>query len=165
MKWSGSAILTALVVLVMALALFEARNFPFGGRLYPMVAGGMTFILSLSALIREIRRMRAGTSLETGKGATMDLGAGDGEMRERLGGIARIGAWVLCLSLGIWLLGWLIGVSAFFVSYLVFKAHARWFAAIGLTALMVLLLLSFDRVLDVFWPEGLLVQWLDLPLF
>ena len=67
------------------------------------------------------------------------------------------------LSIG--LLGFQIGLAVFFIAYLVFQARARWFLIPGLAAIMMLLLFYFDKFLGVFWPQGILIRWLELPFF
>ncbi len=165
LKLRGSTIFTALVVLVMAWALFEAKDFPFGGRIYPWLAGSVTFVLALWLLVSEVRRMRAGLSPETGSGASMDLEASDEPARERYGGFTKAMGWILGLWLSTWLLGWQIGITVFFIAYLVFLARARWFLIPILAAIMMLILFYFDKLLGVFWPQGILIRWLELPFF
>ena len=165
MKFRGATIFNALVVLVMAWAVFVVRDLPFAAGLYPWVVGSVTFILALLVLIGEMRRMRSGISAETGNGPSMDLKASDESARERYGGFARAMGWILGLWLSIWLLGWQIGLTVFFFAYLAFQARARWFLTLGLVALMWLMIFYFDRFLGVFWPEGILTEWLELPLF
>lgn len=166
MKLRGSTIFTALVAVVMALALFEARKFPFGGRLYPGVAGGLTLIFTLALVVRDIVRARSPSAgAGPGRGAAMDLGAGEEPAGERVRGFAAIYAWALGLWLSTWLFGWLIGLPVFFVAYLVLKAGARWFQVVGLTALMLALMFTLDTLLRVYWPDALLSAWLGRPLF
>ncbi len=164
-KFSGSTIFAALVVLAMAWALFEARGFPSGAAVYPRLVSGVTFVLALSALIWQTIRMRAGRSHETGVGMSMDIEASDEPARVRYGGFARAMGWILGLWLSIGLLGFQIGLAVFFIAYLRFQARARWFVIPCLTALILLLLFYFDKFLEVFWPQGLLIRWLELPFY
>ena len=163
LKFSVSTIFPAFVMLVMAGALFESSGYPVGGRIYPWFVGSITFVLALSFLVTEIKRIRSGLSTETG--ASMDLEASDEPARQRYGGFAKSFGWVLGLCLSIWLLGFQIGISVLFILYLVFRARTRWFKVPILTAIMMLVLFYFDKFLGVFWPQGFLIQLLELPFF
>ena len=163
--FNGSTIFTALVMLVMAWALFEAKDWKVGSGLYPWLVGGVTFILALWLLVQEIIRMRAGLSPETGVGMSMDIAVSDDPAGLKYRGFTRALGWVLGLGLSLWLLGFQIGLAVFFISYLVFQAHARWFVIPILTALMMLMLFYFYIFLEIFWPQSLLSQWLELPFY
>ncbi len=163
--FNGAIIFTVLVVLVMAGAVFEARNYPPGGRLYPWLVCSATFVLALWLLVNEVRRTRAGCSPSARTGMSMDIEASDELAKVKYGGFAIAIIWILGLWLSIWLLSWQIGISVFFILYLIFRAHARWFMIPGLVALMMLLLFYFDKFLEVFWPRGILVRLLDLPFY
>ncbi len=165
MKFNRPSIFAAVVVLVAAWAVLVVSDLPFGAGLYPRLVGGMTFLLALAVLIGEIRQMRSGIARETGVGSSMDLEVADEPARQRYGGFARAMGWMLGMCLSIGLLGWQIGLTVFFTLYLVFQARARWFVIPILAALMMLILFYFDQLLEVFWPEGFLIELLDLPFF
>ena len=54
-KYVPSIIFTAVIVLIIGAAIFFARDYPPGVRLYPWVIGITVVILGLSLLVRDIR--------------------------------------------------------------------------------------------------------------
>ena len=108
--------------------------------------------------------MRAGRSAKTSIGTQMDLVVGDEAALKKYGGAAKAMAWIVGMGIGIWLLGWQIGITMFFIVYLVFR-RTRWFMIPILVTIMQFIMFYFDKFLEIFWPQGLLIRWLELPLF
>ncbi len=166
MKFSGASIFSLLVALVAAVALFMTLDFPLlSAQIYPWFAGGVALILALSVLVSETRRMRGGRSAETRTGAYMDIAVSDESARTKYGGAAKVAGWIIGMCLSLRLLGFQVGLPVFLAFYLIFKARTRWFKIPVLVALMVLIQFYFDKGLEVFWPQGLLIRWLELPFF
>ncbi|MBA7486239.1 hypothetical protein ES707_21795 [subsurface metagenome] len=164
-KFSGENIFTSLIVLVMALAIFEARNFILIVQVYPVLAAGATLILALSLLVTEVIRIKAGRPAEARSGTTMDITSEEEPTLAKYKGAGEVMAWILGMCLSIWLIGWLLGITTFLVAYLIFKAHSRWFVIPVLVVVMLVVLFYLDKLLEVFWPQGPLMRLLDLPIF
>lgn len=163
MKFGPVANFTLLIALVMVWAIFVAMDFPFLARLYPLMAGSFTLVMAILLLVIELRAAgkEKGRGGGTGSGAAIDI-----EANSSMPALVRTKknveafAWFLAVYLAIWLLGFKIGVLAFLVAYIGLKARVQWFLVLSLLAGLVALLAFFDVALKVYWPSGLLEQWL-----
>ena len=157
-------IFTSIIVVITALAVFEARDFPFAARMYPWVIGITLLTLSIFLLIVDGRRLITGRGDEAGSGMRADIEVkSDMPARVIYTKAARTAGWIMGFCLGIWLLGIHIAVTLFFFAYLSIRARARWYLIPVLTVFILLFLFSFDKFLGVYWPEGLIEQWITLP--
>ena len=156
-----SIIFTAVIVLIIGAAIFLARDYPSGARLYPWVIGITVVILGLALLVTDIRGLVKGKPIETrGTGPSMDLvGSHDMTSLATYKKFAVTFGWIPGLYLGIWLFGFQIAVTAYFMTYLFVKGRVRWFMVLALTAGLLVFLFYFERLLSVYWVPGLL----DLP--
>ena len=164
MKFSGSTIFTSVIVVIIALAVFEARDYPFASGMYPWVIGITLFTLSTYLLIVDTRRLIAGRGDDAGSGMTADIEARtDMPVRVMYTKAARTAGWIMGLCLGMWVFGMHIAVSLFFITYLRLRARAKWYLIPVLTVFILLFLFAFDKLLGVWWPEGWIEQWITLP--
>lgn len=155
---------TSLITLIVVLYLWHARGMPFLAGIFPWIAGAYTLIMCLLLLAIDIKRLATGHSEEIETGTHMDIESSlDMSAWATYKRALSNFAWIPVIYAGIWLFGFPIGMTIFFIVYLTFKARVRWFLVPGLTVLMVLFLFYFDKFLNVWWPEGLLEQWVKLP--
>ncbi len=163
MKLVPSIIYTAVIVLLTALAVFYAKDWPFQARAFPWLAGITTATLGLLLVVTDIRRLAMGHRLEVTSGQQADIESGyDMAAWSTYKKFARVFGWILVLYAGIWLVGLRVAVVAFFIAYLRLEGRLRWFLIVPLTALMVLFLVYFDQLLAVHWPRGIMGQWLGI---
>lgn len=156
LRLEPSTIFTLLIGLIMVVAVSIATGFPFLARIYPLIVGSLALVMVILLLARDFRHTSTGgisSSIDIKADHTMPASV----LAKKAGGVF---AWILCLYLGIWLVGFKIGVVAFFISYTKIKAGLRWPWILGLTMILISALIFFDRVLRVFWPSGLLEQLL-----
>ena len=72
-------------------------------------------------------------------------------------------AWVLALLGFIYVFGFMIGVAAFFVSFMIAEAKLPLWKIGIVTGSVVGVLTLFSHFLVVDFPGGLIQQWFDLP--
>lgn len=145
---------SALMVLVFAFAVFEARTWQIEARLFPWVIGFPLLALALIQLALDIWKPRGNTSED----ASVEVPAWIVGRRT-----VPIIAWIMGFVLAIWLLGLSISVPVFTFLYLKLQAQERWWLAVlfALVAWGVLFGL-FDRALHLPFPEGRLLRWLGV---
>ena len=157
----------SVIILIVVLYLWHSRSMPTAVAAMPWFAGAYTLIMCLLLLATDIKRLPRGHSEESEEretGSQMDIeSTRDMSAWVTYKQAASKFAWIPATYAGIWLFGFHIGMTIFFIVYLTFKARVRWFLVPGLTVLMVLFLFYFDKLLNVWWPEGLLEQWVNLP--
>lgn len=156
-KFGGPQIFTVIIMLVMGLALFQAREFPFLAAVYPVLACIIVILCSIASLVKHfIGRASVGGVIDIESDSTLPA-------PERRKKALRAFGWVIILYLLSALLGFKLGAMLFMASYVVIEAHARWYLATALTALTLLTLVIFHRALNVWWAEGLLGTYLAEP--
>ena len=163
MRVNAVVIFTLFISALFAFAVYDAIDFPFAGRLFPLLIGIPALILTLIQLVLDLR-----AQLKPDKDSVQDFVdvAPDKDIPAsvvRARGI-RFLSWLLGLHLGIWLVGFKISVPLFFICFLRFEGKARWPLIIGLTAISVYIIFHyFEELLGVFWPKPLLSRWVDIP--
>ena len=155
--------LSLFLVLVFAYAVFEAKDFAFAGRLFPLAVGILALILSVLQLVFDLckdpKDMEIGP--EDFVDIAPDLSLPPTVLRVRA---LRFLCWILCLYLGIWILGFKIAVPIFFISFLWLEGKVRWLINISLTSLSVYAIFyHFEKLLSVYWPKPLLSRWFEIP--
>jgi hypothetical protein len=152
-----------LLVLFFAFVVFEAKDFAFAGRLFPLAVGIPAFILSVLQLVLDLRAKPKGEEAAPDDFADIAADASIPSAVVRARGI-RFLCWFLGLYLGIWVLGFKIAVPLFFIGYMWLEGRARWLVTVPLTALSVYLIFyHFENLLGVFWPECILSRWFEVP--
>jgi TctA family transporter len=153
---SKSGILfTIFMALVFAWAVFDAKQWVLGARLFPWVIGTPAFLLVMVHLAREWRGWRVGRSLVAEKGPTF----WSTEARRT----ASIGAWTVGFFVAIWLLGFTIATPLLVFLYLKVVSRENWlfsliFAGVGWAFVYGL----FIRVLHFPFPVPQLFFWLGI---
>jgi putative tricarboxylic transport membrane protein len=150
MRFGPQALFTLAVVLVLAIALGQSRNFGFRAGLFPWVIGIPTLILALCQLAREITGKKSvGTPRSH---AEMDPGLA---VRRTI----SILLWIVGCFVVIWLLGFSYAVPLVILAYLKFAGGENWkiTAAVTLCAWLFFWGL-FEKMLNVPFPDGLLIS-------
>ncbi len=155
---------TSLIAIIAALYLWEGWSLPVVPGVFPRVAGVFTLILCLLLLVRDVRRLISGRTVDAETGTRMDIQS-DHDMSvwaTYKSALANF-AWIPIIYIAILVLGFHIAMIVFFVMYLTARARVRWFPILGLVVLMAGFLLYFDTLLHAWWPEGLIERWVKLP--
>jgi len=158
MKLKGSSLFTIIVGLFFVLMIFLARDFSFGAIIFPVGVAVVCLILTIIQFALDLK----GKSEE---GQVYDI-APDRSMAPKVvyQKTAIMFGWLLSLYAGIWLLGFKIGFSIFFVSFLKIDGRCSWVITILLTLVMMGIILAFEHLLGVFWPAGIIEKYIDLPI-
>jgi hypothetical protein len=145
---------TALIVVMLAAALWESRGFGFRPGLFPWVIGGPMLALSLLLLGLQLagrERAPAGGGLAPGS---------EVEPAEAARRTAAILGWVAGTLAAIWLLGFVIG-GALCTFLSLIGSRERWTVALGETAVVTAIVYAvFVRALHVPFPPAQLFAWL-----
>jgi hypothetical protein len=156
MRFQTRTIFTLCVVAVGAYAVYSAKDWPLGTRLFPWLVGIPVLVLSLVQAAMEL--CQAAKSVERKKEDTGDLQV---DWSISTGVVARRAAayfgWLLGLFFGIWLFGFFIAIPLFALLYLQFQAKEGWLISSALTlGVFIFFVGLFDQILHVAWHEPLL---------
>jgi putative tricarboxylic transport membrane protein len=145
---------TVTIIVVLAIALWQSRNFGYRAGLFPWVVGIPTLILAFGQFARDIygkKKKPAGglpTSVETPVEIAPELG------RQRT---VSIILWTVGFFVAIWLLGFSYAVPLTILLYLKFAGES-WFITASVTFFSWLFYWGlFEKMLNVPFPEGLLI--------
>lgn len=136
---------TAFLVLMgvlFAWAAVEASSFPDRARIFPQVTAGAALLLTVLALIRDLR---AGDEEEGYRGTPFHRTLRSG---------ARFLLWIGAYYLGLWLAGFLPATIVFVPSFLAVEGDVHPLRAVLATVPLLGVLLLLRWVLDLAWPEG-----------
>jgi TctA family transporter len=137
-----SVVFTALVLLVVAAALYEAQDFPYLGAIFPMAATIPAIVMAAAQIVLEVRATREPAGIETRKRTKLALG--------------YFFSLILYLVL-ILFFGFGIATALFTFGFLYGWVKTHWLHALIYTGVAVGLTLLMSHVLGLYWPEGLLV--------
>ena len=138
----SSVLFTLVVLVVVAAALYEAQDFPHLGAIFPMAATIPAIFMAAAQLVLEVRATRAAPGIETRRKIRLALG--------------YFFSLVLYLLL-IWLVGFGIATTLYTFGFLYGWSQMRWFHALIYTGVVVGLVLVMNRLLGLYWPEGMLL--------
>jgi putative tricarboxylic transport membrane protein len=145
-----AALFTLVIATIIAVALFQSRNFGFRAGLFPWVIGIPTLLLALVQLTKDItmqKKERAG-DYETIPPAVV---------RRRT---LSILGWTLGCFLAIWLLGFSYAVPLFIFLYLKLEGREGWLMSVAVTFFSWLFFYAlFERMLNVPFPDPLLLSF------
>ena len=121
---SSSYFFIAIIVVLLVSIGLSLRMEYFQSKLLPLMIGSIVLVLSSIGLGRDIRAKREPEATVTGG----EVGRSE-EAKGELGAYLRVGAWVAGFVLAIYLLGFIMALPLFILSYM--KSHgAGWFVAI-----------------------------------
>jgi putative tricarboxylic transport membrane protein len=143
---------TVCVVILLALALWQSRNFGVRAGLFPWVIGTPTFLLALFQLAKDLRGHEkvSGPAFE-GEGAV--------EVSPALASRRTwtILGWTVGFFMAIWLLGFAYAVPLTMVLYLKLAGREKWpITAVMAFGTWLFFYLLFERMLSVPFPDGLI---------
>jgi hypothetical protein len=153
-KGPGATIFTGLFIVVLGLGVFKATDWPLLASLGVYVIAGVGILLAVPQLITDIRKFKAERHDRTLSPEFITRGH-----RERVAV-----AWILGLAAGAWLFGFHATFVAFPLLYV--RAHGgSWRMALLLSALAITaLIIIFDSLVHVLWPEPAILEWLGIEL-
>jgi putative tricarboxylic transport membrane protein len=145
-------VFTGCVIILLALALWQSRNFGVRAGLFPWVIGTPTLLLALLQLIKDLRgHEKVSEPAFEGEGAVQVAP----ELASRR--TWAIIGWTVGFFIAIWLLGFSYAVPLTIVLYLKIAGGEKWpiTAAVALGT-WVFFYLLFERMLSVPFPDGLI---------
>jgi TctA family transporter len=147
LHFGRSALFTIAIIIVLAIALWQSRNFGFRAGLFPWVIGTPTLILAFCQLARDLLGKQKDHAADEIDPAVV---------RRRT--FAIIG-WTIGSFVGIWLLGFSYAVPLTIFVYLRFAGGESWkMTAIVTFCAWLFFWALFERTLNVPFPEGLLIS-------
>jgi putative tricarboxylic transport membrane protein len=142
---------TLCVMTLLALALWQSRNFGFRAGLFPWVIGTPTLVLTLFQLAKDVTGRRKVSAPHFETGVTFEVPPEVANRRTW----AIIG-WIVGFFIAIWLLGFSIAVPLTLVLYLKLAGHEKWPTIAMVTfSTWLFFYLLFERTLKVPFPDGL----------
>jgi putative tricarboxylic transport membrane protein len=144
-----AALFTLLIAAMIAVALFESRNFGFRAGLFPWVIGIPTLLFALVQLAKDVTGQKEARAADE-EAIAPELA------RERT---VYIIGWTVGCFLAIWLLGFSYAVPLFIFIYLKLEGREGWLMSIAVTFFSWLFFyMLFERMLNVPFPDPLLLS-------
>lgn len=143
-----------LVGLSLAWAAWEARTFPPRARIFPQTVALAGLALTLAAVLRELVAARRTEPRD---------GSPPRPFLRHLRAAAPYLGWIGAYYLGIWLVGFPAASGLFVFLFLLRVAGLPRTRAVGAAVAVVAVLLALAMVLNLAWPEAVLVRWLGGP--
>ena len=144
-----------MVVVLLALALWQSRNFGFRAGLFPWVIGIPTVLLACGQLSKDL----LGRKKPKAAAAEWEIAA---EVEPELAKQRTINIliWTVGFFVAIWLLGFSYSVPVSMLLYLKFAGKEKWPMAIAVTFFTWLFVYGlFERILSIPFPDGLLLTY------
>jgi putative tricarboxylic transport membrane protein len=147
---------TLCVITLLALALWQSRNFGFRAGLFPWVIGTPTLVLTLFQLAKDVTGRRKVSAPHFETGVTFEVPPEVANRRTW-----SIIGWIVGFFIAIWLLGFSIAVPLTLVLYLKLAGREKWPTIAMVTFFTWLFFyLLFERTLKVPFPDGLVFSLL-----
>ncbi|HXG52114.1 MAG TPA: tripartite tricarboxylate transporter permease [candidate division Zixibacteria bacterium] len=147
--FGAPALFSLVVVVTLAAALWQSRNFGLRAGLFPWVVGTPTLLLALGQLVKDM-------FARDKKPAAAAVEVPPEIARRRT---LNILGWTLAFFLAIWFLGFSYAVPLMMLLYLKFPGREGWPITLAVTACTWLFFWGlFERALNVPFPEGLVFQ-------
>ncbi|MBI2531619.1 MAG: tripartite tricarboxylate transporter permease [Deltaproteobacteria bacterium] len=153
-RFGSAALFTVVVATVLALALFQSRNFGFRAGLFPWAIGIPTLLLALVQLGKDI----LGREKPQGALAAWEVAVAVAPKVARQRTISIL-IWTMGFFIAIWLLGFSYSIPVAMLLYLKLAGKEKWPMTIVVTFFTWLFVYAlFERTLSIPFPEGLLVS-------
>ncbi|HEX4988655.1 MAG TPA: tripartite tricarboxylate transporter permease [Candidatus Binatia bacterium] len=159
LRFSNKALFSVVVAIILALALFQSRNFGYRAGLFPWVIGIPTLLLCLAQLSRDLW----GKEKPKGDLAAWEVAADVAPevVHKRT---INILLWTVGFFISIWLLGFSYSIPVSMILYLKLAGKEKWPMTIIITFFTWLFIYGlFERVLSIPFPDGLLVSLIKGP--
>jgi putative tricarboxylic transport membrane protein len=154
LHFGPQVLFTLTVIVVLAIALWQSRNFGFRAGLFPWVIGTPTLILALGQLARDLYGKKRRTAAMPGEPTEVQSELEPKVVRKRT---ISIILWIVGFFIAIWLVGFTYAVPLTMLLYLKFAGES-WFMTAAVTFFSWLFYWSlFEKMLNVPFPEGLLI--------
>lgn len=147
---------TALLLVVLLIAVWNARDLPSAARFFPMVIGIPAAALTAIQLALDLRGRE-----DRAKSELLDLGVDEGLAADQVSvGAWRAFGWFGGLILASLILGFHIAVPVFSAAYLRLIARLGWvMALVGTAAIALLVFGGFETLMGLRLPRGLMWGW------
>ena len=161
MKVNASVVFTSILSVIILLFFIVGLTYRNKAWIYPTVAAGPSLILVLYQLSKDLRGVK---SSERVMDVAQDFKVPPAVVYQRA---ARFASWILALYIAIWLIGFKAGILLFLISFLKIEGHLKGFMGWGKIVMMCsimlfLMLVQYERVFGVRWPEGLIEFYIPL---
>jgi hypothetical protein len=162
MKFRPRIWVTIFFILVFSYGAYEAIEFPFANRFFPLLVSGIGLVLCLIQLYLDLKK--SSKILKEELDDYVDIASNfsfpASVVRKRA---VRFLSWYVSLLLGIWILGFKIAVPLFFIGFLRIDGKVRWPVTIILTSVSIYtIFFHFENLLGVYWPEPILGKWIHI---
>ncbi len=155
LHFDGATLFTALVIVLLAWALWDSRNFGYRAGLFPWVIATPTLLLAFGQLFRDLygkRKKAAASEFALGE---IPVEVEPGVARQRT---ISIILWTVGFFIAIWLLGFSYAVPLTIFLYLKLAGRENWMITVAVTFFSWLFYWSlFEKTLNVPFPDGLLI--------
>ncbi|HXG79028.1 MAG TPA: tripartite tricarboxylate transporter permease, partial [Methyloceanibacter sp.] len=132
---------TSFVLVVVAAALYEARNFPYLGAIFPMAATLPAVFMAIAQLVFEWRAAPIAVDSETRR-----------RIKLAIGYFVSLLAYLFLILL----VGFGIATILFTFVFLFYRVKMRWYHALLYTAILIGTAEIMGKLLGLYWPEGVL---------
>lgn len=155
--------LTMFFIVAFSFGAYEAIDFPYANRLFPLLVSGIGLILCFFQLYLDIKGYRKDNedNIEDFVDIASDFSIPSSIVRAKA---LRFLFWYSSLLLSIWLFGFKIAVPLFFISFLRIDGKVSWPLTIILTAVSIYaIFFHFENLLGVQWPDAIIEKWINIP--
>jgi putative tricarboxylic transport membrane protein len=153
--FGGAALFTTAVIVLLALALWQSRNFGYRAGLFPWVIGTPTLIFACFQLARDLIGKQKIVHIGMAESVEVKIEVAPALARQRT---ISIILWTVGFFIAIWLLGFSYAVPLTILLYLKLAGAEKWPITIAVTFFSWLFYWGlFERMLNVPFPEGLLI--------
>jgi hypothetical protein len=154
LHFGPQALFALIVIVVLAVALWQSRNFGFRAGLFPWVIGTPTLLLALGQLVRDLYGKKKKPASMPGEPTEAPIELEPAVVRRRT---ISIILWIIGFFVAIWLVGFSYAVPLTILLYLIFAGES-WRITVAVTFFSWLFYWSlFEKMLNVPFTEGLLI--------
>lgn len=161
MKITAPAIFSFCALVFFCVFVYMAQDWRMQARLYPWAIGIPMLVLAIVQVILELKGVKAKQSSDATPMDYQFSKVTDPVLARKR--TITMFSWLVGFFFGIWLLGFPIAIALMMFTYLKFQGRESWVLSSGLTVIAWLFFWGlFVRLLNLPFPEGLLITWLGL---
>lgn len=155
MRISGytiNATFTFLIFILLIIALYTTREWSFQARLFPWTIGIPAIALALLQLLLDVFKKKTDEDQDQG---IMDLQVDRSIPPEQVvRRAANVFGWIFGLFITIWLLGFIISLPLFVLTYMSFQSRESWLSSLSWTVFTLIFMIGlFHYILRAAWSE------------